>query len=213
MHYLIYKTTNTVNNKIYVGCHITNNLDDGYIGSGLILQKAIEKYGKDKFKREILFDLPNEDEMFDMEKDIVNEEFIARLDTYNLTVGGREGGWYYCNKYGHNVKNKQYIKGGESKKKKLENEEYLEEIKQKISNGLTLYFQENDSWWIGRKHSEETKKKIGEANSKKQKGKSNSQYGKCWIYNEELKTSKSIPKKELDEFLSLGWKKGRKIKF
>lgn len=43
--WLIYKTTNTVNGKIYVGQHKTKRIEDGYLGSGKNIQKAIEKYG------------------------------------------------------------------------------------------------------------------------------------------------------------------------
>ena len=53
MNYLIYKITNTVNNKIYVGCHKTQNVNDNYMGSGKILQHAIAKYGISKFTKEI----------------------------------------------------------------------------------------------------------------------------------------------------------------
>ena len=41
-HYLVYKTTCLVNGKIYIGQHQTYDLNDGYIGSGIELQKAIE---------------------------------------------------------------------------------------------------------------------------------------------------------------------------
>ena len=46
-YYLIYQVTNNVNGKIYIGIHETNDLEDDYMGSGKILNKAKEKY-KDK---------------------------------------------------------------------------------------------------------------------------------------------------------------------
>ena len=54
MHYLIYKTTNLLDGKYYVGCHQTKNPNDGYLGSGKHLKRAIKKYGFDNFKVEIL---------------------------------------------------------------------------------------------------------------------------------------------------------------
>ena len=50
----VYKTTNLINKKIYVGVHSTDNLDDWYLGSGKRLLLAIRKYGKENFKREII---------------------------------------------------------------------------------------------------------------------------------------------------------------
>ena len=86
-HYLVYQTTNLLNGKIYIGQHQTDNLNDGYIGSGVELNLDIEKFGKDNFKREILFDFDSFEEMDNKERELVNEDFVARPDTYNLTVG------------------------------------------------------------------------------------------------------------------------------
>ena len=89
MYYTIYRTTNTVNGKIYIGKHETQNLDDKYLGSGVALHKAIKKYGKEKFAREILYIFDNAEEMYAKEIEIVTEDFINRSDTYNMIVGGQ----------------------------------------------------------------------------------------------------------------------------
>jgi len=49
---IIYKTTNVINKKIYIGQDSNDN--PKYLGSGLLLHKAIKKYGKDNFKKEVL---------------------------------------------------------------------------------------------------------------------------------------------------------------
>lgn len=97
---------------------------------------------------------------------------------------------------------------------KLKNDEkYAKEFSLKISNGLKLYYQLHNNPFKGKKHTIESKIKIGKANAIKQAGEGNSNYGKCWIYNEELKENKSIKKENLQSWLEKGWKKGRKMKF
>ena len=81
--YIIYKTTNTLNNREYIGYHSTKDLDDGYLGSGKILEHAISKYGKDKFTKEILYEYDNREEALVKEKEIVNQQNVDRPDTYN----------------------------------------------------------------------------------------------------------------------------------
>lgn len=91
MFHIIYKTTNKVNKKIYIGYHFQTSNPfsfDGYLGSGMSLIRAIKKYGVDCFIRETIFVYEDASSALAKEKDIVNESFINRPDVYNLTVGG-----------------------------------------------------------------------------------------------------------------------------
>ena len=96
MYFYVYKITNIVNDNIYVGVHKTKDLDDGYFGSGKILNRAIQKHGKDNFKKDIISLFDTYKEALEYEKNIVNEEFVARKDTYNIKLGGL-GGFDYIN--------------------------------------------------------------------------------------------------------------------
>lgn len=105
MKYIVYKTTNLINGKIYVGVHRTNpDIFDGYIGCGVThkdkkkkkirgFPAAVRKYGYKNFKRETLFIYPDSNEgmqaAYAKEAEIVTVEFIKRHDTYNLIVGGK----------------------------------------------------------------------------------------------------------------------------
>lgn len=89
MYYTVYKITNIINNKIYIGVHSTENLNDSYMGSGYLLKNAIKKYGVENFKKEILFNFDSLKEALIVERSIVNQEFINRPDVYNLTLGGQ----------------------------------------------------------------------------------------------------------------------------
>lgn len=91
-HNIIYQTTNTINGKTYIGRHSTDNLDDGYLGSGTILKRAIQKWGKDSFVRIVLFDFPTPEEMIAKEIELLTEEFIDSDDNYNIGIG--QGGLF-----------------------------------------------------------------------------------------------------------------------
>jgi len=66
-HY-IYKTTCKITNRFYVGMHSTDNLEDGYIGSGKLLIYSIRKHGKENHVKEILKFLPNRTSLKEREK-------------------------------------------------------------------------------------------------------------------------------------------------
>lgn len=92
MKYFIYKTTNLINHKTYIGIHQTENINDGYIGSGLHFLRAVKKYGKNNFKREIIEFCSSYSELLDKEKTYVNEKWVNDKSNYNLKTGGQSAG-------------------------------------------------------------------------------------------------------------------------
>jgi hypothetical protein len=90
MHIYVYRITNLINNKEYIGVHTTSNLDDGYMGSGLAIMRAVKKHGACNFRKEIIKFFNAEFDAYDYELQIVNEEYVAREDTYNMTLGGKK---------------------------------------------------------------------------------------------------------------------------
>lgn len=86
--YYIYKTTNLINGKYYVGFHKTSDPFDNYLGSGVRLIDAIKKYGVENFKKEILFEFDTQEEAEAKEREIVNLDFVKDRNTYNVSLGG-----------------------------------------------------------------------------------------------------------------------------
>lgn len=86
--HVIYKTTCLITQRFYIGMHSTDNLDDGYLGSGKILWHSIRKYGKDKHRRENLEFLSNRKLLADRERAILTEEFRCDPLCMNLKGGG-----------------------------------------------------------------------------------------------------------------------------
>ena len=89
MYHFVYKITNNLNGKIYIGIHSTGNLDDGYMGSSKILSKDITKYGKSNFTKEIIKFFDSRKEALLEESIIVDDNFVKRIDTYNINTGGK----------------------------------------------------------------------------------------------------------------------------
>jgi hypothetical protein len=80
MKMVVYKTTNIINNKIYVGKDARNS--PSYLGSGKLLKEAIEKYGKENFVKEVL-------EVCDSPGMLARREqyWIRKLNSINPHIG------------------------------------------------------------------------------------------------------------------------------
>lgn len=89
MLYYIYKTINLINGHYYIGMH-KGSLDDEYLGSGKILKQAINKYGKNNFKKEVLLLCENEKELQEWEAKLI-EPNLKDSNCYNIAPGGQGG--------------------------------------------------------------------------------------------------------------------------
>ena len=183
---IIYKTTNLINNKIYIGQDINNNYL--YIGSGTILKNAIKKYGKENFKKEILESCSSKEEL-----DLKEEYWINYYNStdktigYNIANGG--GGCVGCK---HTEETKQKMSANTSGNKNpmfnksLEdiwrgkglNEQEIKEKKEKWLSNHNTYFRDNNPFkgskrignknpFFNRNHSINTKKILSEKANKK----------------------------------------------
>ena len=203
MFYTIYRITNLLDGKIYIGKHQTQDLNDGYMGSGKHLKRAQAKHGIENFKKEILFRFDNEDEMNAKEAELVTEEFARLKSNYNICPGG-QGGWGYVNKIESNLRSighsrEMYERVSNTLKGRRPSEKTINALRRSHTEGKHKY--DNFS---GKNHSEEAKKKIGEANSKLV-GSKNSQFGTMWITDGQA--NKKIKKIDI---MPEGWYKGRK---
>ena len=91
---IIYKTTNLVNGKIYIGkARQKRTLDARYLGSGILLKKALAKYGKENFKREVIDSFKTTIEEAEKEKHWIS--YYRKTDNilYNIAEGGQGGGF------------------------------------------------------------------------------------------------------------------------
>ena len=90
-YHFLYKTTNRINSKIYLGKHTTKKLNDGYRGSGDLLKAAILKYGYENFSTEFLSFYDNKLDVALAEKDLISDEIVDSANYYNLVRGGVGG--------------------------------------------------------------------------------------------------------------------------
>ena len=210
-YHFTYKTTNLINKRYYLGMHSTNRLDDGYVGSGKRLWYELRKYGRDNFTIEILKYYNSREELIKAEKKLITEQVINKEDCLNLKTGGSGGFTLEQTRNGRKKTNrileKKYGPNWNSITSKKYQDSLSEADKKELSEKIKKRQKEvnfNHATFKGKKHSEESKKKMSE--SSKGKGINNSQFGTCWITNE--KENKKIYKGDL---IPEGWRLGRKI--
>ena len=198
-HY-IYKITRH-DGKYYIGMHSTDDLDDGYFGSGKMLWFSIRKHGKEKHSKKILEFLPTRQELKLREKTLVNKEILNDPLCMNLQLGGEGGGKFHstehqrkCSIAGGKIGGRKVMLDLSSKERSAR---AIKAVATRKHNGRSPAFQ-------GKKHSEETKSKMRKP---KNQGPLNSQFGTCWVTNG---TPLKIKKEALNEYLMLGYRRGRK---
>ena len=202
MHYYLYEIKNNINGKIYIGVHKTKNLNDGYMGSGKRIKKAIKKYGEENFTKIILEKFNSAKEMYLKEKQIVTPAFLKRENVYNVMRGGY-GGFEHLNNGSkeHKKRCKKAGKKGANTIKRKKIGIFAPNFKYSFSVCL-----ENQK--LGNSPESRAKAVLSArktfAKIEHQKGKKNSQFGTIWITNNI--TNKKIKK---TDNIPVGWKKGR----
>ena len=206
-HY-IYKITRTFDDRYYIGMHSTENIDDGYFGSGKLITRSIKKHGKDKHSKEILEYLPCRNTLKLREKELVNKDLLEDASCMNLKVGG-DGGWPpgVGFKGFKNLEHQQKCASAGGKVGGLIAMNKLNanpEIRKKSfatrqANGSLATF-----GMLGKNHSDNARAKMSSSGM----GEKNSSYGTCWVTNG-IKPFK-IKKEQLDEYIQNGYSRGRK---
>ena len=138
-YHFIYKTTNTITGKYYIGMHSTDDLNDGYLGSGRRLRYSINKYGKDVHNREIIEYCKSRDELSNRESTLITELELKNVKCLNLIKGGSGS---YIPK--HTLESKEKLRRAHLGKKMSDESR----IKMRNAN-------------LGKRYSDETNKKKG----------------------------------------------------
>lgn len=164
MYGYVYKTTNLINNKIYIGQHKSSSFDSSYYGSGRVFIRALKKYGKNNFNCELLEWCNNYDELNIKEEYWIH--FYNSTDPiigYNIQIGGNSApkaeqtkeklrqarlGKYTGNKnpfYGkkHSIESLIKISNASKGRKTFEGRHHSDETKKKLSKIRKGHFPTN----------------------------------------------------------------------
>jgi hypothetical protein len=156
---MLYVVTNRLNGKFYIGVHETPNPHDDYLGSGTSITKAVKKYGRENFYREVVEFYPDSDSAYSAEAEIVTEDLIRHPMCYNNTVGGI-GGWSHIDIRGdnHHMRRGGSAKVWESRKKK---QNWRESLAETVRRNIKKAHEFN----TGKKRPREIVEKIAKSNT------------------------------------------------
>lgn len=210
-YHFVYKITNIINKKYYIGIHSTDNLKDGYFGSGRKLWRYKKRYGKKNLRFEILEFLSNRSSLKEREKRLVNEDLLKDPLCLNLVTGG--GGFSDSNearKYGLLGNKKSQIA---QKRLRKENSDWCKRKAERQRKSMIQQYQLGKRSrvinydWNGKHHTEETKQKMRLSMLGRFEKENNSQFGTCWITNG--KENRKVKKENL--ILNNNWYLGRSL--
>lgn len=215
MKHLVYKITNKINGKYYIGVHSTKNINDKYLGCGhwygrkisnitsSPILNAFKKYGENNFIKEILFIFDNRNDALLKEQQLVN---INDTNCYNARTGG---GINY--RYSNDVKVKMSQKAKQRSIKNLLQTNILKEYNNnKKGKTYTEIYGEEKSKQIlhkkslaasGKKHSLSSKKKMSLQRKGKDCGKCK---GRAFVYDETTKKLKRYDQQIINELIIKG---------
>jgi len=202
MYGYIYITTNLINGKKYIGQKKSEVfLHEKYLGSGKILKQAIEFYGRENFKVEMLCECQSKEELDEMEQYYIKFYYAQTSNRfYNICKGGEAGpGGPRFKGHKHSEVTKQKMSEGRTGSKNSNygnhwtQSEELKQLHSKLSSG-------SGNGMYGKKHTDETKQLIGSKNKE-------SMTGRIRITNGDI--NKLVKPEELEYYLSNGYWKGR----
>lgn len=161
MIHSVYKTTNLINQKYYIGKHSSENPNDEYLGSGTALQRAIKKHGVENFRKEVLFLYESEIEAYNKERKILEElDGIKDPLCYNLCYGG-VGFWKGAI---HSEESKKKISESNKGKIRTDNAKQKYSASKKGIPKSDIHKQRLSEVNLGKTLDEDTRKKISESN-------------------------------------------------
>jgi group I intron endonuclease len=225
LYHYVYITTNLLNGKQYIGDHSSNNINDEYLGSGTNIRRAVKKYKKENFKREILEFFDTKQKAFNAQEKYINEYNTLIPNGYNISPKGGYIVHLETIQY-EDTKKKQSnaLKGipkskehkqriADSKmgeKNPMYGKHMSEKTKQQIIKSNRSRICEKNPMY-GKKHTEETKQKISNSHKGNNHSDVHKQHisdslkGRFYITNgivtKQLKRGESVPE---------NWKLGRK---